>query len=55
MTGSYAIYKRDGLPKGFAADGPAIIVEATTSTPVPPGWRFDVVSNGAIKLSREGA
>ena len=55
MTGSYAIYKRDGLPKGFAADGPAIIVEATTSTPVPPGWRFEVVSNGAIKLSREGA
>ena len=55
LTGSYAIYQRDGLPQGFAADGPAIIVETTTSTPVPPGWRFEVVGNGAIKLSKEGA
>jgi N-methylhydantoinase A len=55
LTGSYAIYQRDGLPQGFAAEGPAIIVETTTSTPVPPGWRFEVVGNGAIKLSKEDA
>lgn len=55
LTGSYAIYQRDELPQGFAGDGPAIIVETTTSTPVPPGWCFEVVGNGAIKLSREDA
>ncbi len=53
LTGSYAIYQRDGLPEGFAGSGPAIIVETTTSTPVPPGWRFEVVANGAVKLSRD--
>jgi len=55
LTGSYAIYQRDGMAQGFAADGPAIIVETTTSTPVPPGWRFEVVANGAIMLMREGS
>ena len=48
------MYQRDGLPLGFSAEGPAIVVEATTSTPVPPGWRFEVVANGAIELTRDG-
>ena len=43
---------RDDLPSGFAADGPAILVEATTSTPVPPGWRLEVMASGAIILTR---
>ena len=55
LTGSYAIYQREGLPQGFSAEGPAIVVETTTSTPVPPGWRFEVVANGAVKLTRHGA
>lgn len=55
LTGAYALYQRDGLPLGFIGDGPAIIVETTTSTPVPPGWRFEVVDGGAVKLSREDA
>ncbi len=54
LTGTYAMYQRDGLPLGFSAEGPAIVVEATTSTPVPPGWRFEVVANGAIELTRDG-
>ena len=52
LAGSYAIYQREGLPEGFKVAGPAIVVETTTSTPVPPGWSFEVVQNGAIKLTR---
>jgi N-methylhydantoinase A len=51
LAGSYAIYQRAGMAEGFSAAGPAIVVETTTSTPVPPGWRFEVVKNGAIKLT----
>jgi N-methylhydantoinase A/oxoprolinase/acetone carboxylase beta subunit len=40
------------LPPGFTIDGPVIIVETTTSTPIPPGWRLNVLDNGAIKLTR---
>jgi N-methylhydantoinase A len=52
LAASYAIYQRAALANGFAAEGPAILLEPTTSTPVPPGWRFQVVANGAIKLER---
>jgi N-methylhydantoinase A len=51
-SGAYTLYDRDDLPSGFAADGPAILVEATTSTPVPPGWRLEVMASGAIILTR---
>ncbi len=49
---SYDIYQRAELPPGFAIDGPVIVVEATTSTPVPPDWRLTVQDNGAIMLTR---
>ena len=51
-SGSYTLYDRNELPAGFAADGPAIVVEPTTSTPVPPGWRLEVLDGGAIMLTR---
>ena len=51
-TSSYDIYERSELPPGFTIDGPVIIVETTTSTPIPPGWRLNVLDNGAIKLTR---
>mgnify|MGYP004008064383 CR=1 FL=1 len=35
-----------------AIDGPVILVEATTSTPLPAGWRLTVLDNSAIKLTR---
>ncbi len=50
----YALFEREALPGGFAAEGPAIIVETTTSTPVPPGWRLQVLGGGAIMLTRSG-
>lgn len=49
---SYAIYDRSELPPGFTIDGPVILVEATTSTPIPAGWRLTVLDNSAIKLTR---
>lgn len=53
-SAAYTVYDRTHLPPGFATDGPAIVVEATTSTPVPPGWRLEVLANGAITLTRSG-
>ncbi len=52
VAASYDIYQRDELPPGFAIDGPVIVVEPTTSTPVPPGWRLRILDNGAITLTR---
>lgn len=52
-TASYNLYQRDELPAGFAIHGPVVLVEATTSTPVPPGWRLTVLDNGAIKMTRQ--
>ncbi len=49
---SYPVYQRGALATGAAIDGPAIVVEATTSTPVPPGWRLEVLKNSAVKLTR---
>ena len=46
------IYQRSNLPPGFTVQGPVIIVEPTTSTPVPANWRLTVQDNGAIMLTR---
>lgn len=49
---SYTTYNREELPNGFAADGPAIIVESTTSMPIPPGWHFEIRAGGAVIVTR---
>ena len=49
---SYKVYNRDDLPNGFAAAGPAVIVESTTSMPIPPGWHFKVRPGGAVIVTR---
>ena len=36
------LYERAMLPTGFALDGPAIIVDASATTVVEPGWRVEV-------------
>ena len=54
-TGTYRTYQRDDLPIGFSAAGPAVVVEATTSMPIPPGWHFEVSPNGAIIVARSDA
>jgi N-methylhydantoinase A len=54
-TETYRTYQRDDLPIGFSAAGPAVVVEATTSMPIPPGWHFEVSPNGAIIVARSDA
>ena len=52
---SYATYNREELPNGFAAAGPAVIVESTTSMPIPSGWHFEVRAGGAVIVTRSDA
>tara|TARA_Y100000739_G_scaffold219281_1_gene217588 strand:+ start:98 stop:643 length:546 start_codon:yes stop_codon:yes gene_type:complete len=52
---SYKIYNRDDLPNGFAGAGPAVIVESTTSMPIPPDWHFEVRPGGAVIVTRSDA
>jgi len=54
-TGTYRTYQRDQLPTGFSAAGPAVVVESTTSMPIPPGWHFEVKPGGAIIVARSDA
>lgn len=51
-TATYATYQRADLPSGFTAQGPSVVIESTTSMPIPPGWHFEVRSGGAIIVSR---
>ncbi|PPR58088.1 MAG: Acetophenone carboxylase gamma subunit [Alphaproteobacteria bacterium MarineAlpha4_Bin2] len=51
----YRSYRREHLPAGFKAHGPAIVVESTTSMPIPPGWHFEVTKGGAIIVERSNA
>ncbi|MBE7552854.1 MAG: hydantoinase/oxoprolinase family protein [Anaerolineales bacterium] len=45
-----SVYPRSDLPLGAAMSGPALIVEAETTTVVPPGWRASVNGLGYIVL-----
>ena len=54
-SASYKTYNRDELPNGFSAAGPAVIVESTTSMPIPPGWHFEVQHGGAVIVTRSDA
>ncbi|MDT7873179.1 MAG: hydantoinase/oxoprolinase family protein [Sulfolobaceae archaeon] len=46
------VYKRETLPKGFKAKGPAIIEEYSSTTVVKDGWEFEVSKLGSIILRR---
>ncbi len=48
------VYHRDGLAEGAEAEGPALIVEAQTSTWVAPGFTAWRAANGALVLERTG-
>lgn len=41
-------YDRSQLPVGARVDGPAVILQADSTTVVPPGWAARVESSGAI-------
>ncbi len=44
--------RRSALAPGTAVDGPAVIVEATATTVVEPGWRAILQPSGDLELAR---
>lgn len=46
-----AIYERDQLPPGFAADGPLIVEEPSSTTLVHPGQRLGVDEYGFLRIT----
>ncbi|MBC2667652.1 hydantoinase B/oxoprolinase family protein [Novosphingobium piscinae] len=49
------LYERAALAAGFAAPGPAIIVDAVSTTVVEPGWSVAVDRHGNLLLERDPA
>ncbi|TAN31680.1 hydantoinase/oxoprolinase family protein [bacterium] len=50
--GGFAVYRREALPAGFRADGPAIIDEYGSTTVVDPGFSLEVDRLGNLVLTR---
>jgi len=46
------MYRREAIPAGARIDGPAIVVEATATTIVEPGWRAEMSERGDLVLAR---
>ncbi|GAA4865139.1 hydantoinase/oxoprolinase family protein [Saccharopolyspora rosea] len=49
------VFRRDDLPAGFTVEGPAVVVESTATTVVPPRFRCAVDDSGALVLTPGGA
>jgi len=47
-----AIYRREDLPAGGEFKGPAVVVESSCTTLVPPGWQMTVSPTGHLILDR---
>ena len=55
MAGAWreaAVHAREGLPAGHEVAGPALIVDAVSTTVVEPGWRARVDALGNLILER---
>src|SRR5918993_4635589 len=48
------IYRRDDLPSGFAATGPLIVEEVSSTTVVHPGQRLEVGAAGVMTIALGG-
>ena len=46
------VYDRDAIPTGGRIDGPALIIEATATTIVEPGWQAEMTAIGDLVLRR---
>jgi len=46
-------YDRSALPAGHAIHGPAILLQADSTTVVPPDWSFEVDRFGNVVMSRD--
>ena len=49
------IYKRNRVPAGSRIDGPALVIEATGTTIVEPGWLAEMTAFGNLVLRRVSA
>jgi 5-oxoprolinase (ATP-hydrolysing) len=49
------LWQRSQLQPQQRLDGPALVVDATTTTVLEPGWQALVLADGALLLEREGA
>lgn len=45
-------YRRAELPRGAAILGPAVLVEATATTVIEPGWRGEIGTEGELLLRK---
>ena len=55
MAGAFVtapVYDRDRVPAGSQIDGPALIIEATGTTIVEPGWQAEMTAIGNLVLRR---
>ena len=51
-TGETPLFDRDQLRTGQQIDGPAVIIEATSTTVIEPGWQAELSSRGHLILTR---
>ena len=49
------VFARDALGVGAAFDGPAVVEERETTTVIRPGWSVEVVPDGSLVATRNGA
>ena len=49
---SAPVYRRESIPVGGRIDGPALIIEATATTIVEPGWQAEMTDIGNLVLRR---
>jgi 5-oxoprolinase (ATP-hydrolysing) len=47
-----AVHDRAGLPAGFTAPGPLIVIDALATTVVEPGWQVRVDPDATLRLTR---
>src|SRR5205823_2004586 len=52
---SAALYDREKLLPGAQLTGPAVIVEALTTTIIDPGWQATVLSAGELLIEADNA
>ena len=49
------VYKRNELGAGATFDGPAVVEERETTSVVRPGWSVEVMTDGSLIATRQGA
>ena len=52
QTHATPFYDRDAVPAGFAIEGPSVIIEATSTIVVEPGWQATMSGAGNLVMKR---